>query len=109
VLGSHVKGFKTSGFDAVRKACATFYYDMTNTVEPSPVKAVQALAPPSHILFGTDYPYGDGGSMTGDFVVEMRANLNKVGLTGAQVGAVGHGNAHALFPRLATTQTAKRA
>jgi len=108
VLGSRTNGFKTSGFEAVRKACASFYYDMTNTVEASPVKAVLALAPLSHVLFGTDYPYGDGRNRNGEFVKEMRANLNHVGFTASQVSAVGHMNAHALFPRFAAKQAPKR-
>ncbi len=109
VLGSRTNGFKTSGYEAVRKACATFYYDMTNTVEPAPIKAVQALAPPSHILMGTDYPYGDGRNMNGEFVVEMRANLNKVGLNATQLAAIGHGNAQALFPRVGSKAAARKA
>lgn len=100
VLGSRSNGFKTPGYEAVRKVAATFYYDLTNTVEPPSVNAVMALVPASNVLFGTDYPYGDGRNQDGAFVREMVSNLPRVGLTAAQVDAIGRKNAEALFPRL---------
>ena len=84
----------------VSKTAATFFYDLTNTVEPPSVRAVMALAPASNVLFGTDYPYGDGRNQNGEFVREMIAALPHVGLTPSQIAGVARTNAEALFPRL---------
>jgi aminocarboxymuconate-semialdehyde decarboxylase len=100
VLGSRTTGFKTAGYKAVSKTAATFFYDLTNTVEPPSVRAVMALAPASNVLFGTDYPYGDGRNQNGEFVREMIAALPHVGLTPSQITGVARTNAEALFPRL---------
>jgi predicted TIM-barrel fold metal-dependent hydrolase len=34
-----------------------FYFDIAQIAKRAPLLALQAVAPPAHILFGTDYPY----------------------------------------------------
>jgi aminocarboxymuconate-semialdehyde decarboxylase len=100
LLGSRTNGFMSADYQKLAKAMATFYYDLTNTVEPPSVSAVSGLAPASKMLFGTDVPYGDGPRDQGSFIGKMLAALPHVGLSDTELAAVGRGNAEALFPRL---------
>jgi len=103
LLGSRTAGFKMGDYTRLAKTMSTFYWDLTNTIEPPSIKAVQALAPTSHLVFGTDIPYGEGDRSAGDgnqFAYEMIAQLPHVGLSQADLRAVGRGNAEGLFPRL---------
>ena len=101
VLGSRTPGFKLSGYDKVAKALGTFYYDITNSVRPSSMNGIRALAAPTKLLFGTDVPYGDGPrDGRGEFIKEAVSQLPHVGLSGGDLAALSRRNAEALFPRL---------
>lgn len=81
-------------YDRLAKTMATFYYDLALTTSHATIAAIQAIAPPSHMLFGSDIPRA--GHYTRDFL-EL---LPKTGLAVADLAAIGRGNAEALFPRL---------
>jgi predicted TIM-barrel fold metal-dependent hydrolase len=109
LLGSRSQGFKMGDYTRLAKAMSTFYYDLTNTVEPPSIKAVLAVAPAARLLFGTDIPRGEGSPNVGDgneFVHKMIAELPKVGLSAADLSGVARRNAEALFPRLKQTTSA---
>jgi predicted TIM-barrel fold metal-dependent hydrolase len=53
--------------------------------------ALMKLVPVSQITYGTDYPY---------FGLGQIAALQKLGLSAADLDAIGHGNAARLIPRL---------
>jgi predicted TIM-barrel fold metal-dependent hydrolase len=73
---------------------ATFYYDLTQMTTPATIPAIQAIAPASHIVFGSDIPRA--GHYTRDFL----DLLPKVGVAAADVAAIVRTNAEALFPRI---------
>jgi predicted TIM-barrel fold metal-dependent hydrolase len=110
LLGSRTKGFAAGSYDKVTKALATFYYDLTNTIEPPCIAAVKAIAPTSRLLFGTDVPYGDGPrEHPGLFVGMMLDQLPRVGFKSAELTAIARGNGEVLFPRLKQrNQTAQK-
>jgi len=104
LLGSRTKGFKMGDWGRLAKAMGSFYYDLTNSVRPTNVKCILALAPTSQMMYGTDIPQGEGDHSEGDgnqFAREMAAQLPHLGLSEADVHGVAYGNAEALFPRLA--------
>ena len=80
--------------DGVVKTLQSLYFDVANsTHNPSAMAALMALAPPSQILFGTDYPY-----------VPMARTVEGLGARGYApdlIAAINRGNALKLFPRLA--------
>jgi 6-methylsalicylate decarboxylase len=68
------------------------YYDTANAGRPAQLTALRAMAPMSHILFGTDYPF-----------VKVAAgieDLEQNELSPADREAIERGNARALLPRL---------
>jgi len=68
------------------------YYDTANAGRPAQLAAVRAMAPMSHILFGTDYPF-----------VKVAAgieDLQQNELSPPDREAIDRGNALALLPRL---------
>jgi predicted TIM-barrel fold metal-dependent hydrolase len=69
-----------------------FYYDTANATAPASMAALRLMAEPSHILFGTDYPF-----------VKAKAEvdeLQEVAMSDAERDAIDRGNAIALLPRL---------
>ncbi|HEY3793467.1 MAG TPA: amidohydrolase, partial [Bradyrhizobium sp.] len=60
------------------------------TFAPS-MAALMKLVPVSQISYGTDYPY---------FGFDQFAELRKLGLSAADLDAIGHENAAQLIPRL---------
>ena len=62
------------------------------TLNPGAWAAQRAFMQPSHVLFGSDYPYANG---TG-----MLEGLKAVTLTPAEAAGIDHGHAETLFPRL---------
>jgi 6-methylsalicylate decarboxylase len=104
LLGSRTKGFKMGDWNRLAKAMGSFYYDLTNSVRPTNVKSIMAVAPASHMIFGTDIPQGEGDHSEGDgnqFAREMSAQLLHLGLSESDLHAVAYGNAEALFPQSA--------
>jgi predicted TIM-barrel fold metal-dependent hydrolase len=87
------RSFKET-FDGLAKTMATFYYDLTQMTTPATIPAIQAIAPASHIVFGSDIPRA--GHYTRDFL----DLLPTVGVAAADVAAIVRTNAEALFPRI---------
>lgn len=74
-----------------------FYFDNAIMSGPAPMKALREITDPSHILFGTDWPF-----VADELVFEQLSNLTGGELfSGAPYEAMARGNAKALFPRLA--------
>ncbi len=69
-----------------------FYYDIAQGHHEGALKALLAIIPPSQWLYGTDYPFWDGGKVTTDLI---QGNLSK-----ADLMAIDRGNALRLFPQL---------
>jgi len=68
------------------------YYDTANAGRPAQLAALRAMAPMSHILFGTDYPFVN--------VAAGIEDLEHNELSPADREAIERGNARALLPRL---------
>lgn len=70
-----------------------FYYDVALSANPYAMSSLKKLVPVSQILFGTDFPFATAtGTLKG---------LKGCGLfSDVELGAIGRGNAQALFPRL---------
>ena len=72
-----------------------FYFDTAIMGGRAPMKALQEVADPSHILFGTDWPF-----VVDELVFEQLSNLTTGDLfTGDAYDAMAGGNAAKLFPR----------
>lgn len=72
-----------------------FYFDNAIMSGSAPMKALQEVTEPSHILFGTDWPF-----VTSELVFEQLANLTSGGLfSGSNFDAMARSNAEKLFPR----------
>ena len=72
-----------------------FYYDTAQAVSPSTLAALTRLVPASHILFGTDYPFGNAEADA--------KGLIDFGLSAGDIRAIERDNSLGLFPRLATS------
>ena len=66
-------------------------YDTANATSAPTIAALMKLVPASQITYGTDFPYFG----TGQF-----ANLQQLGLSAADLDAIGSANAMRLLPRL---------
>jgi predicted TIM-barrel fold metal-dependent hydrolase len=75
------------------------HYEIANSANRSAMSALMNLFPMSQIMFGSDYPFVPVG---------VTANgMNNLGLSPADLQAIGQDNAVALLPRLkAQRQTA---
>ena len=70
------------------------YYDVALSFSRPSLSAILAFAEPSHVLFGSDFPY-----------VEMKYTtdgLRQAGLAADQLSAIQRGNALAILPRTST-------
>ena len=72
------------------------YYDTALSASPYALRSLQELVDPSHILFGSDYPFAP------EFVTSesIKGLKNYDGFDEHAVKAIEHGNALKLFPRL---------
>jgi len=68
------------------------YYDTASLYGPYPWPTLLKLAPVSHILFGTDFPFFSAG--------DVAKGLSEVGLKATDLHAIERDNALELFPRL---------
>jgi predicted TIM-barrel fold metal-dependent hydrolase len=78
-------------------ALQRLYYDVAMSASPYSFPSLRALIDPSHILFGSDYPF-----MPEQTTIETLNGIERFG--GSHRGerqAVMHDNAFGLFPRLA--------
>jgi predicted TIM-barrel fold metal-dependent hydrolase len=70
---------------------ARLHYDTANATSAPTLAALLKLVPASQVTYGTDYPY---------FPHDQYKDLQKAGLSAADLAAIGHGNAERLLPRL---------
>ncbi len=80
--------------DGVEYELKRLYYDIAGTTYPSAIAGLTTLIPPSQILFGSDNPYVP--------VADTATGMMHVGLSAAQLQALGRDNARRLIPRLAS-------
>jgi predicted TIM-barrel fold metal-dependent hydrolase len=73
-------------------ALQKFYYDTAQAFNEYTLATFTKVVPPSHILFGTDYPFAQAGTVS--------KGLGEFGFTAANLRAIGRDNALELFPRL---------
>ncbi len=74
-----------------------FYFDTALSGDKVPLDALSGIIDPSHILFGSDYPY-----VSEDVVAIETAGLDAYdGFDEAACAAINRGNAENLFPRFA--------
>jgi predicted TIM-barrel fold metal-dependent hydrolase len=70
------------------------YYDIASSANPPAMAALMKLVPMSQILFGGDYPFVP--------IAEAADGMTHLGLSAADLRAIGRDNALALLPRLKT-------
>lgn len=74
-----------------------FYFDIALSSTPTALPSLLAFADPSHVLYGSDYPFAPAPA-----VRFMRQEYEDAPLSPTQRSAIDHANAQSLFPRLAT-------
>ena len=84
---------KTKEFapNGVMAELAKLHYDTANATSVPAMAALLKLVPVSQVTYGTDYPY---------FALDQNKDLQKLGLSAADVTAIENGNATRLIPRL---------
>jgi predicted TIM-barrel fold metal-dependent hydrolase len=87
-----ISGFAEKAPLGVEYEFKRLHYDIANSANRSAMAALTNLVPPSQILFGSDYPFVPIGVTAG--------GMSKVGLSAADLQAIGRDNAIALLPRL---------
>lgn len=78
-----------------KQEASKFYYEISSSADAVTMASLRAQVPNSHILLGTDSP----------FIGPMAPNidqLQKVGISRADLSAIERGNALSLMPRLAS-------
>lgn len=68
-----------------------FFYDTAGSANPILMQGIAKLAGVSQIVFGTDYPFGNGASVA--------EGMRSVGFTEAQLRAIDRENALRILPR----------
>ena len=72
-----------------------FYYDTATTSNAVTMAAIRRLVPPSHMVFGTDFPFRG--------ISDQVQALGASGVfTAAELDGIMHGNAASLLPRIRT-------
>jgi predicted TIM-barrel fold metal-dependent hydrolase len=89
--------FKNPGFAAkVPKGflaeARRFWYDTAQTAHPASMYALRQVAPVSHIVFGTDYPFGDA-------VYDVKGLRNSGVFSAQELAAIDRGNIARILPR----------
>ena len=70
-----------------------FYYDTATTSNAASMSAIRKLVSPSHMVFGTDFPFRG--------IADQAQALNASGVfTAAELDGINRGNAVAMLPRL---------
>jgi 6-methylsalicylate decarboxylase len=77
--------------DGVMAELARLHYDTANATSAPAMTALLKLTSVSNVTYGTDYPY---------FPTDQNKDLQKLGLSAADVSAIEHGNAVRLIPGL---------
>jgi predicted TIM-barrel fold metal-dependent hydrolase len=73
------------------------YFDMALSANPITLNALLQLTEPSHIMFGTDYPFAPPPAIAGN---TRSFDHLMSGLSLEQQRMINYGNAHVLFPKL---------
>jgi predicted TIM-barrel fold metal-dependent hydrolase len=73
----------------VNAMLASFYYDTAQSVNPQNMKMLASIVPTSHIMFGTDFPFGS--------TPRQAAGLQTCGFSDADLRAIFTSNAMALL------------
>jgi predicted TIM-barrel fold metal-dependent hydrolase len=68
------------------------YYEIASSANPAAMAALKNVVPISQILFGSDYPYVP--------IAVTAGGMTNLGLSAADLRAIGRGNALAILPRL---------
>src|SRR5262249_58547186 len=76
-------------------ALQKFYYDTAQAFNEYTLATLTKVVPMSHILFGTDYPFAQAGTVA--------KGLDAFGFSAANLRAINRDNALELFPRLKRT------
>lgn len=74
-----------------------FYFDVALSSTHTTLPSLLAVAKPTHVLYGTDFPFAPGPA-----VKLMASEYEHYPLDGTQRAAIDRGNALRLFPRFAT-------
>jgi len=77
--------------DGVMAELAKLHYDTANATSVPAMTALLKLTSVANVTYGTDYPY---------FPTDQNKNLQKLGLSAADMSAIEHGNAARLIPGL---------
>ncbi len=77
--------------NGVMSELAKLHYDTANATSVPAMTALLKLTSVSNVTYGTDYPY---------FPTDQNKDLQKLGLSAADVSAIEHGNAARLIPGL---------
>jgi 6-methylsalicylate decarboxylase len=109
IILSHAGGFVPYAAERIAHVCAAdgrnadgiarlrrFYYDTALSSSPYALPSLLSFADPSHITFGSDWPYA-----TKKAASHFTRLLDGFPLTGFLRQAIARGNAEKLFPRLA--------
>ena len=83
--------FKETYPNGVAAEMAKLHYDTANATSVPTMAALLKLVPVSQVTYGTDWPY---------FPLDQNKDLQKLGLSAADIAAIESGNATRLIPRL---------
>ena len=89
------KNIAVTAPEGVDYELARLYYDIAGTAYPPAVAALTKLVPVTQILFGSDNPFVP--------LQETARRMTELGLSAAELRAIGRDNAVALLPNLPRT------
>lgn len=93
---------------SVASALRGLYYDTAEIVSPAPLRCLMEITDPSHLLFGSDFPFSRHRNPRQDVRDTIAGFEAFEGWDAAARRLVEHDNALRLLPRLARAITAKR-
>jgi predicted TIM-barrel fold metal-dependent hydrolase len=91
---------------SVRSALRTLYYDVAEVNAPGPLACLMQIADPSHILFGSDFPFSRHANPAQDLRDTIAGFEAFAGWDAATRRGIERDNALRLFPRLAAAMQA---
>jgi predicted TIM-barrel fold metal-dependent hydrolase len=86
----------------VSSALRALYYDVAEVCAPGPLKCLMEVTEPSHIVFGSDFPFSRHRNPADDVKATVAGFEAFDGWAAQTRAAVESGNALALFPRFAS-------
>ena len=92
---------------SVVSALRGLYYDVAEVCAPGPLKCLMELAEPSHVVFGSDFPFSRHRNPVEDVKSLVTAFENFDGWDAPVRRGIERDNALRLFPRLAKAMAAK--